>query len=579
MNIEKIVEILNNNKLFVGIGLAVLFVMIIAYVWYARKRRYQRLFDALEIKYNELMSIPVLFKINKANGLAKLNPAVMEEVTRCKGVFEDLNKRQDEISSIMAEAEDAIAYNKLKHAQSSLEDLEGLISDSLVITNELNDSLEVLLEQETQQRFEITELKERFRSLKYKMQAMSSTLAESYGALESITKDIEHNFSVFEEWMFASDFEKAKETAALNVELVAQLEDLLKQVPELYELSKGIVPEMLDALSKQYQDVISNDVYIDHIEVPKNIALLSEVLKEDIIRIGQIDVVGASQSLEQSVKRLDHLAVALEKERKSHFELSELMAQTFDKLDGLLQGMDYLLNTSEKDELRFNFVNHHQNVLDFDQKIRQFDKLRFKLERMIEEEKIPASTVLISLNELKQDIDMLEKQFTEVKTKVDQAKSDEVRANNQLLKLHLIINDVQVRIKKRSVDSISDAYEKDLDQALKYTTQIKKLLEDEVIDVTTLNATVAEAIDYIYKLHNNVNNLVGVVDMCENALVYANKFRAYVPDIDAELTRSELLFNNGEYTQALTMIINSIDRYRPNVNYEEMITDNAKSAR
>ena len=98
------------------------------------------------------------------------------------------------------------------------------------------------------------------------------------------------------------------------------------------------------------------------------------------------------------------------------------------------------------------------------------------------------------------------------------------------------------------------------------------------IDVKTLNATVSEAIDYIYKLHNNVNNLVGVVDMCENALVYANKFRAFVPDIDAELTRAELSFNNGQYTQALTTIINSIDRYRPNVAYEEMIMENAKSA-
>ena len=43
-----------------------------------------------------------------------------------------------------------------------------------------------------------------------------------------------------------------------------------------------------------------------------------------------------------------------------------------------------------------------------------------------------------------------------------------------------------------------------------------------------------EAIDYIYKLHNNVNNLVGVVDMCENAFVYANKYRAYHEDIDHE---------------------------------------------
>ena len=72
---------------------------------------------------------------------------------------------------------------------------------------------------------------------------------------------------------------------------------------------------------------------------------------------------------------------------------------------------------------------------------------------------------------------------------------------------------------------------------------------------------------------------MGVVDMCEDSIVYANKYRAYVPDIDSELTKAELAFNNGEYTQSLTMIINAVDRYKPDSRYEEMIKKNAKSAR
>ena len=70
-----------------------------------------------------------------------------------------------------------------------------------------------------------------------------------------------------------------------------------------------------------------------------------------------------------------------------------------------------------------------------------------------------------------------------------------------------------------------------------------------------------------------------MVDMCENSIVYANKYRAYVPDIDSELTKAELAFNNGEYTQSLTMIINAVDRFKPNAHYEEMIKNNAQSAR
>ena len=39
--------------------------------------------------------------------------------------------------------------------------------------------------------------------------------------------------------------------------------------------------------------------------------------------------------------------------------------------------------------------------------------------------------------------------------------------------------------------------------------------------------------------------------MVENTIVFGNRYRSTYADIDSELTRSELSFRNGEYTQAL----------------------------
>ena len=75
-----------------------------------------------------------------------------------------------------------------------------------------------------------------------------------------------------------------------------------------------------------------------------------------------------------------------------------------------------------------------------------------------------------------------------------------------------------------------------------------------------MNATLNDAIDYIYKLYNNVNNLVAMAIMVENTIVFGNKYRSTYPDIDSELTRAELCFRNGEYTQALTVALATIER-------------------
>lgn len=579
MTTEKISALLS-GKILIIIGVVLVLLLIgIIYIRQSRKRKFKREFDTLEIKYNELMSIPVLFKINKANGLAKINPGVHDDVIECKAKFDSINRQQEAIATVMADAEDAIAFNKLKVAKERLADLDYMIQETLAETYVLNGNLETLLEQETQQRVEITELKERFRAVKYKIQEASGKLAESYPTLESQIKGVEHNFSVFEEWMYASDFEKAREISIVTKEDIDLLEHNLKTIPKLYQIAKGLIPQLLDEVSKQYHSANLKDVYIDHLELPKTLSNISEVLKDALLKISQANTEDSQESLVETQKRLDSLILQLQKEQKAHLELNERASETYELLDALTAQIKELDDSSFKTQSRFNFVDHVMTVNGFVKQSEDYQNLRFKLERMVDEEQIPASTVLISVNELNQDVRILNEDYTKVKNRVDQANADEVRATHQLLKLHLIINDVQVRIKKRSVLSISESYDADLARAYAYTAQIKDLLAEEVIDVSTLNATVTEGIDYIYKLHNNVNNLVGVVDMCENALVYANKFRAYVPDIDAELTRAELSFNNGEYTQALTTIINSIDRYRPNVAYEEMILDNAKSAR
>ena len=578
MSIEKIIQILRQYQ-YISIAAVVLFfVMVLLYIRWSNKRKYQKEFDRLEIRYNELVSIPVLFKINKANGLSKINPDVSDKVLQCKTMFDDISSRQEEISNLMADAEDAIAFSKLKQAKLLLHDLDELVSDSLKLTYELNESLESLLEQETRQRQEITELKDRFRTLKNRIMEATNVLGDSYASIELKIKNIEHNFSVFEEWMFASDFAQAKAISEKTISSVEDLEKNLLEVPKLYEMAKGVIPSLLDETSRSYQEAKNQEVFLDHLEIPRNIAALSEILKKDLSSISNLDIETTQESLIEIQKRLSQLLVEIEKETHASQELSALRVKTFDNLDLINEDLKVLKSSAEKDEQRFNLENHQEKIAAYETNANQFNDLRIKLDRMIKDEKLPSSSVLVSLEELKQDLEILGSDLKQTKALVEQANADEIRAKNQLLKLYLIINDVQVRIKKRAVDSISDSYQEDLEQSYRYTNQIQNLLDEDVIDVKTLNATVSEAIDYIYKLHNNVNNLVGVVDMCENALVYANKFRAFVPDIDAELTRAELSFNNGQYTQALTTIINSIDRYRPNVAYEEMIMENAKSA-
>jgi septation ring formation regulator len=139
------------------------------------------------------------------------------------------------------------------------------------------------------------------------------------------------------------------------------------------------------------------------------------------------------------------------------------------------------------------------------------------------------------------------------------------------------MNEIQVKIRKYKLPNISSTYEGDINRAYSYINTIDRLLDEVPLNIETLNSTVNDAIDVVYRLYNNVNNLVGTVEMIENTIVFANKYRPYSPEMDAQLTRAELLFRNGDYTQAIKVALSAAEKIQP-FSYDELIKENSKSA-
>ncbi len=579
MSMQEIIEFVKKPPFLIGIGIFILLIMVVLFYRAFRKKQLTKRVEDYEILYNACISVPISFKLNKAANIAKMNPVIDEELQNVKNQYLDLEKRHEEIAIVLEDIEDALSFGKLKIATSSVYDLEDLVRDTEEITHSLDAQLDKMLEEEVTQREEITELKDIFRGDKTRLVNQMNRYGQSYENLESISKSIEDKFSEFEEWMFANDYEKAK---ALSQDIKSDLEDFankLDTVPKLYTLAKGEIPEHLDYLSKAYQEARNQGVYLAHMDVPKSIIFVSDKVKENLKHISALELDSAQDSLNTSIEALVAMQEAIDKEVSAHYEMQDKMKSSFTILDDYLEDVEEASASKEKVALRFNFERYENQIDEYLQMAHDLNEKRGVILEIFEENETPATKQVNVMNELIEELDLSTKSFYTLSEKVKQANADEIRAKDQLRKLYLIINDVEVRIKKRSLPSISEKYVHDLERSRAYVHQINNLLNEDVLDVSTLNGTVSEAIDYIYQLHNNVNNLVGVVDMCENSIVYANKYRAYVPDIESELTKAELAFNNGEYTQSLTMIIEAIERFKPNTSYEEMIKNNARSAR
>ena len=577
MNFEMILNLF--KRLEVQIALVVLIVLFLVILIIKRMNLHQlkQKMQAVEKRYNNVKSVPLPFKLNKAVALARVNPEILENVNDFKNNFEEIQENFKSIVHVLAETEDVLVIGKSKHAKLNLQDLNQMLNQIEKQVDQLNSRLDSILEEENQQRGQITELKEMFRQAKTDLTARSVQLSPSLPALESRLGEIEKAFTSFEEWMYASEFGKAKEKMEEIQITLDELRHWIDELPELIGLANGVIPKQIDEIAELTKRLNAKQVYTRHLEVENNLALIQETTQQDQISLSRCQVTAVQEHLRENQKRLAQLLTSLHKEETAKEEVSKHIELLGSGLTEIKSMHGQLSEHLKKDAGRFGWENLNDLLIEKQKSIGLLESSLLQSSKVVEENSMPSSSLMLKLKESLQDVHNAKNDLSHAFERLSSARNDEDRAKKQLLKLHLIMNEIQVKIRKFKLPVISETYEGDLRKSYQYVNSIAKLLEESPLDIQLLNATVNDAIDHIYKLYNNVNNLVGTVEMIENTIVYGNKYRSQDAELDTQLTRAELLFRNGDYTQAIKVAIAAVEAVQPK-HFEGLIKENAKSA-
>ena len=577
MNFEMILNLF--KRLEVQIALVVLIVLFLVILIIKRMNLHQlkQKMQAVEKRYNNVKSVPLPFKLNKAVALARVNPEILENVNDFKNNFEEIQENFKSIVHVLAETEDVLVIGKSKHAKLNLQDLNQMLNQIEKQVDQLNSRLDSILEEENQQRGQITELKEMFRQAKTDLTARSVQLSPSLPALESRLGEIEKAFTSFEEWMYASEFGKAKEKMEEIQINLDELRHWIDELPELIGLANGVIPKQIDEIAELTKRLNAKQVYTRHLEVENNLALIQETTQQDQISLSRCQVTAVQEHLRENQKRLAQLLTSLQKEETAKEDVSKHIELLGSGLTEIKNMHGQLTEHLKKDAGRFGWENLNDLLIEKQKSIGLLEASLLQSTKVIEENSMPSSSLMLKLKESLQDVHNAKNDLSHAFDRLSSARNDEDRAKKQLLKLHLIMNEIQVKIRKFKLPVISETYEGDLRKSYQYVNSIAKLLEESPLDIQLLNATVNDAIDHIYKLYNNVNNLVGTVEMIENTIVYGNKYRSQDAELDTQLTRAELLFRNGDYTQAIKVAIAAVEAVQPK-HFEGLIKENAKSA-
>ncbi len=577
MNIEEILATITQYvtiEQLIYITVAIIVLLIFIMVWGSfRKKKAKRILAEYETRYHEMKNIPLAFKISKAQALAKVNSNMVESVEDNSNRYDEYSDSLKKVSLELATIDDCIYSHKVGNALKRLKNLDEDLSLLEANINNLNKNLDAILEREKEQRVSINELKDLFREVKGEIANNQNAISSSMEYIDSCVSNIEQKFSVFEDYMFASEFNKASKQQLEIRNDIEKLQLLIEILPGLYDKTKVTLPKLLDEVGYEYAQCKSKGINLDHLKVPQNSEFISERIKEFLNSLRNGIVENIDEDLNDCEKRIVQLQKQINSENEAFDEVNQNIEKLFIEIDNLNRDMDAIEQLYNRVYERFGFENWASRLDDSKVKLGKLNDLKRKLEKVIQDNNLPYTQIVVAYKELSQSVSMYYQEVIEMQEKLNTACSDEERAKKQLVKLQIALNESRVKIQKHRLPSVSAKYEADLYQGELMIKDIKVILDNSPLDVKRLNESLDKAIDFIYSLFNNVNNLVGIAVLVEKTIVFGNRYRSSYPDIDSELTRADLCFRNGQYTKALKICIACIEKMHPGA-YQKILANN-----
>lgn len=542
--------------------LAVIIVLVI--VNNTKKTNIKKSIDDLNVRFNSVKTIPLAFKLSKAQAMAKRNDETATEVKEYYEKYEEAQRHIDSIADMLENIEDSFACRNYKSCKEALQIISENIDDSEKEVRDIDKFLEKFSKKENDQRESSARLKEDFRELKLYINKNKVALSIANEGIDKKIQHIEDLFSKSEEFMYVSDYISSKECLDQISEDIASIRICLDSIPTLITDSKGVLPTMVDEVNRQYALLRQRGAYTIHLDIEKKLENIKKGISENIKVLTDGEIGGVKENNETLRAELNEILDNIKAEGEAYNGVKTVSDDIANKLNELKSLHNYVSVAYKKDSKRFGIEDLTAYLKEKEKSIDKYQADIIELNQDIVTNDSPSTLLLDRGNKILEAIGDDAKSLMEYKAIFDKNTTVELRAKTQLMKLQVVLNEVEVKVLEYHLPTIADSYNDDLASGRVKIAKIKEQLAMVPIDIDELNTTLDDAIDFIYKFYNNVNNIVGMAIMVENAIVFGNKYRSTYPEVERDLSKAEFSYLNGEYTKALTMAISCMERLFPN---------------
>lgn len=569
--INKIINIIG-VKMLIAI-VSILLIVIVLFVAYRllKLKHYRKQIVDLENRINAIKSLPLQYRLGRVKGIAKNMPELQEKYELYEEQFSKLSDTlYDEITPLMNEVDEALYYRKLHGVQKKMSKLENEIMHYETDSKQLLKDIEVITEIENIQRLEIIKVKEKYRETNDHYSQIRFKVEDYVPKLQDVFQSIDQQFVQLEDYMNNQQFEEAKQYTEKVSKDIDDLEANLRDLPTYISVTRQYLPKRLNELKTIMDEMMQKDFAVERMKASLRIDKIESDLNETAQAIKDLNLENVGQNIEVMTEDMNLLYADFEKEQNAYTLYEEKRDACYKYVSTIDSGLtktrevikelekNYILSdyeiTIEDDYKEFQKVLDDLNDVTeiIESKDFSYQDMIDNFERITTNSK-PFNDSLIKHNELAESLKIQEK-----------------RALDELDNINIVLLEIKSEIRNKHLPMISESYQDYIDDSYQKADAILNFIRQRPIDLKSLSMQVDAARDVIYKLYDNVHNLIVTAEMVEDAIVFGNRYRSSFLEVNTELTKAELLYRNGEYTKALSIAVDIIEKIKPD-SYEMLV--------
>lgn len=549
----------------------VLVVTVLNFIQNHKVKKLQKELEQLEVEKNVIDSTPIVPELAKIEILLK-NGKLDTMYQEWKNRLDQIKTVQiPKITDMLIEADYSLSQMDYKNTLYKIAKLEMELykvrTNSDFLLNEIKD----ITNSEEKNRAIITNLKATYRELYQRFLDTTSEYGKASEYVKNQFTNIASYFESFEKAMEDSDFPLISKIIKNIDDMLKHMKVVIEEVPAIILLVENILPKRMQEVSDVYEDMVRDGYPLDYLNVEYNITEANKKISDVMDRLKMLDLEDSLFELKVLLEYFDSLFGDFEKEKinrstyeESNYSFSVKLAKINALMDDIFDQMDDIKNI------------YHLSDTD----VNTFYDIRDLLDQLNEDYKVligHTSNHTFAYSKLTKEIENLLLRLAKIEERLDSSldaigdmRDDEVRARQQLEEVKLILKDAKNKLREYNLPLVPKSYFVELNEAQAAIKEIVRELDKKPITIDVLNTRVDTARDLVLKLYGKTKEMMKTAMFAEMAIVYGNRYRTSVEDLDKQLMYSEVLFFKGEYQKSLEYTINSLNRVEPGI-YEKLL--------